>query len=204
MNVISELPFDNQAEIIAQLDFKEVMKLVKPFPGMKLDDSLWTKILFLTKVEVDNEKLDFMSPFDIYMEHLIKSNYTQTVKLIVQEEKDEDDDNIIDLIFRFEINTVHHNTSVNTSVCFTYLEPRMYDSKRWTQFMISAFERKDDELRFCSSNGNVGISVHLDDIIFDVGKFGAGGDGSGTFRIPFENCKSVFFQAISELKKLEK
>jgi hypothetical protein len=60
----------------------------------------------------------------------------------------------------------------------------------------NAYERlangKDVELPFCDSNGIVIISQTNKIVEFQVGKYGAGGDGNIKVQLPFSECETAF------------
>jgi Family of unknown function (DUF5766) len=91
------------------------------------------------------------------------------------------------ITFKFYVNDVHFADMLLS-------EPHMFTSYDYCE--IIGAENSNKCLDFCTSNGNVSIIRTHTDIIFDIGKFGAGGDGSISIIVPIESCRQAFLNVV--------
>lgn len=141
MDFITTLPIDNQASIIHLLNYDQLMKLIKIYEVLKIDETLWEKVIHLAGITTDKDRLKIISNYDIYIEHLIKSNYKQTVELKVEREAG--------LSFIFEIKTAPYNTITT----FSYYEQENKHYNEWMGFIRSAENKLKNRLIFRDNNG---------------------------------------------------
>lgn len=191
---------DNQADIYSKFNYEELMRFIKSYPLIQLNDNLWKKILNLAKVKVNEEKLKYMSYYNLYVEHLITQNYVHSVRLVIDRDRNIDFNFIVEFQF-------------NTRVELHYQNINKFNSIRWKEFVAAAIDKDQNVLMFHNSrHGNVEIRTSDGYIFFSIcryspnttyEKYENGFEGSNSLSIPFELCKSSFDLAIKELEKFE-
>ena len=81
-------------------------------------------------------------------------------------------------------------------------EPHMFTSHDYLEMINAALLSKP--LDFCNSNGGVSITrTPTSTLSFEVSKFGAGGDGGITIKVPLERCRQAILDVAAWRAKFE-
>lgn len=85
------------------------------------------------------------------------------------------------------------------SVTATYSDPNGADANDW----LSLLGSKNTEIVFCNSNGNVGVGLKDGVVYFEVGKYGAGGDGDIVIQAPQSYCAPAIKEIANRVREIQ-
>lgn len=188
-STLNTLSLDDQSEIFCKFQFDELMKFVKVYPSIQLKDKLWEKVLQISKIPIDVQKLSFMTHYSLYVEHLTIKKFTPSVELDISSSLQEDvknedlDSSNIYMIIKFIIK--HQFDSISS---FEITSPNDCCPKQWRNFISAAQTKTEYRLRMdgktiATTEGNIKFSFEEIEIV-----------------IPFEYCESSFELALKQVE----
>lgn len=91
-------------------------------------------------------------------------------------------------------------TSCGVVIKIAIEEPYMFGNDKWQRLLNG----ENVIMNFCSSNGEVSITGDTKLVYFNVAKYGAGGDGNISVRVPHSDIKEILSEMGEEISKYVK
>lgn len=123
-----------------------------------------------------------------------------TLKVLYGEEEDFIENSDDCKIFKTPTFHIKFVTSCGVVIKISIEEPYMFGNNKWQRLL----NEENIIMNFCSSNGEVSIACDTQLVFFNVAKYGAGGDGDISVRVPHSDIKEILSEMVEEIEKYVK